>query len=77
MTIANEVDDLFEPSRQELEGLGHEYEEIGLGLTVTWRAVDAMNGTIYADPQKGEGTRFAVRLRRVSTSTGGKGAPLS
>jgi signal transduction histidine kinase len=53
---------LFEPFRQASEGLSREYEGTGLGLAVTKKAVDQMNGSIEVDTEKGEGSRFTVRL---------------
>ncbi len=56
------VDRLFEPFRQESEGLGREYEGSGVGLAVTKRAVEKMDGSVGAETEKGEGSRFTVRL---------------
>ncbi|WP_251952590.1 PAS domain-containing sensor histidine kinase [Salinibacter ruber] len=56
------VETLFDPFRQESEGLAREYEGTGLGLTVTKKAVDRMGGSIDVDTEKGEGSHFTVRL---------------
>ncbi|MCS4197399.1 sensor histidine kinase, partial [Salinibacter ruber] len=56
------VETLFDPFRQESEGLAREYEGTGLGLTVTKKAVDQMGGSIDVDTEKGEGSHFTVRL---------------
>jgi len=56
------AEELFEPFRQASEGLEREYEGTGLGLAVTREAVDQMDGTIEVETQKGEGSRFTVRL---------------
>lgn len=53
---------LFEPFRQESEGLGREYEGGGLGLAVVRHFVDLARGTIEVDTAKGEGTTFRVWL---------------
>ncbi len=53
---------LFEPFRQESEGLDREYEGTGLGLTVTKKAVDQMGGSIEVETEKGVGSCFVVRL---------------
>lgn len=56
------VPELFEPFRQESEGAAREYQGTGLGLAVTQRAVRQMNGEVTVDTEKGEGSRFTVRL---------------
>jgi signal transduction histidine kinase len=53
---------VFEPFRQESEGFDREYEGTGLGLSVTKELVDALDGALRVDSEKGEGTRFVVRL---------------
>jgi signal transduction histidine kinase len=53
---------LFEPFRQESEGLDREYEGTGLGLSIVRELVDGLGGTIEVQTQKGEGTRITVRL---------------
>lgn len=60
------VPELFEPFRQESEGLGREYEGSGIGLAVTKRAVDEMEGSIDVETEKGEGTCFTIRLPRAT-----------
>ena len=56
------AEDLFEPFRQASEGMSHEYEGTGLGLAVTKEAAEQMGGTIEVETEKGEGSRFTVRL---------------
>ena len=56
------VEELFEPFRQESEGATREYQGTGLGLAVTQRAVGQMGGEVNVETEKGEGSRFAVRL---------------
>lgn len=58
----DQVPTLFEPFRQASEGTSREYEGTGLGLSVTKRVVDQMNGDIEVDTAEGEGTCFTVRL---------------
>nr|WP_279310595.1 GAF domain-containing sensor histidine kinase [Salinibacter ruber] len=53
---------LFEPFRQASEGLGREYEGSGVGLAVTKKAVEKMGGSIEVETEKGEGSRFILRL---------------
>ena len=70
------VEELFEPFRQASEGMSREYEGTGLGLAVTKEATEEMGGSIEVDTQKGEGSRFTVRLPlsdgREDGSGGGK-----
>ncbi len=56
---------LFEPFRQASEGTSREYEGTGLGLAVTKRMVNQMNGEIEVDTEKGVGTCFTVRLPKA------------
>jgi PAS domain S-box-containing protein len=65
------VEDLFEPFRQESEGMNREYEGTGLGLAVTRKAIREMDGTIEVETKKGEGSRFTVRLPRADSPTDG------
>jgi len=53
---------LFEAFKQESEGVGREYEGTGLGLTVTKEVLDQMGGSVEVETEKGEGSRFTVRL---------------
>jgi signal transduction histidine kinase len=54
--------ELFQAFKQESEGMSREYEGAGLGLTVTQELLSEMRGSIEVDTQKGEGSRFTVRL---------------
>jgi len=58
---------LFEPFKQESEGLAREYEGAGLGLTLTKHMVDILGGTIEVESTKGEGSVFAIELPSLST----------
>ncbi len=64
-----EVEAMFEPFRQESEGLSREYEGTGLGLTVAQRAAEQMGGSIEVDTEKGEGSRFVARLPGADPKT--------
>ncbi len=64
------VEDLFEPFRQESEGLAREYEGTGLGLAVTWKALQQMEGGVEVETEKGEGTCFTVRLPAARVENG-------
>ncbi|MCS3859695.1 PAS domain S-box-containing protein [Salinibacter ruber] len=65
-----EVEAMFEPFRQESEGLSREYEGTGLGLTVAQRAAEQMGGSIEVDTEKGEGSRFVARLPGADPEAG-------
>jgi PAS domain S-box-containing protein len=56
---------LFEPFRQASEGFGREYEGTGVGLAVTKKAAEQMGGSIEVETEKGEGSRFTVRLPKA------------
>ncbi|MCS3678188.1 PAS domain S-box-containing protein [Salinibacter ruber] len=58
---------LFEPFRQASEGFDREYEGTGIGLAVTQKAVEQMNGTIEVEAEKQVGSRFVVRLPQPTT----------
>ena len=64
----DQVSELFEPFRQESEGAAREYQGTGLGLAVTRRAVQQMNGEVTVDTVKGEGSRFTVRLQAAEAT---------
>ncbi|MGM0705516.1 MAG: PAS domain-containing protein [Bacteroidota bacterium] len=55
---------LFDAFKQESTGDARTYEGNGLGLTITKRLVDLMEGTIRVDTTKGEGTTFVVEWPR-------------
>ena len=54
------LSDLFSEFKQESSGIGREYEGNGLGLTITKRLVELMNGTIDVESIKGLGSVFTV-----------------
>jgi PAS domain S-box-containing protein len=66
---------LFEPFRQESEGLGRKYEGSGVGLAVTKRAVEEMGGSVEVETEKGQGSRFVVRLPVCSSSPEERDSP--
>lgn len=59
---------LFEAFHQESTGLTRSYKGAGLGLTITQRLVDLLDGEIDVTSEKGEGTTFTVRLPRKKRS---------
>jgi len=63
------TEELFEPFRQASEGIGREYEGSGVGLAVTQKATEEMDGDIEVDTEKGDGSRFVVRLPKVGEAT--------
>jgi signal transduction histidine kinase len=63
------IDDDFLPNifsafEQEHGGLDREHEGSGLGLAITQRLVEALEGAIDVESEKGVGTQFTVRLPR-------------
>jgi PAS domain S-box-containing protein len=63
------AEELFEPFRQASEGMSREYEGSGVGLAVTRRAVTEMGGCVEVETEKGEGSRFIVRLPQAEPSS--------
>ena len=59
------VEALFKAFEQGSTGPGRTYEGSGLGLAVTKRLVDRMNGAIDVDTAEGEGTCFTITLPRA------------
>jgi signal transduction histidine kinase len=53
---------LFSEFQQESSGLSRQFEGTGLGLAVTQRLVEAMQGDITVESKKGEGSAFTVRF---------------
>lgn len=58
----NKIKLIFEEFRQESEGLNRGFEGTGLGLTITKRFIEMMNGKILVDSEFGVGTVFTVYL---------------
>ena len=61
--------DIFDAFKQESEGLRREYEGSGLGLSIVDQLVQGMGGRIEVESEKGEGSRFIVRLPRSDART--------
>jgi PAS domain S-box-containing protein len=61
---ADQLQLIFEPFRQDRTRIG-DIEGTGLGLSITKRLVEAMNGSLYAESQPGEGSTFYVKLLNV------------
>jgi len=56
---------IFAAFKQESEGLDREYEGSGLGLSIVQELTEALGGTLEVETEKGEGSRFIVRLPRT------------
>lgn len=55
-------DDLFSPFKQESTGRTRTHEGMGLGLSLTKRMLDLLDGTIEVESEKGEGSTFTVGI---------------
>lgn len=55
---------IYDAFEQESSGTARTHEGIGLGLTITKRLVDLMEGTIDIESAEGEGTTVTVQLPR-------------
>lgn len=60
---------IFEEFRQESEGIGRNFEGTGLGLTVTKKFVEKLNGEIHLESEPGHGTTFTVIIPNNLHST--------
>ena len=56
---------IYDAFEQESSGTARTHEGIGLGLTITQRLVDLMDGTIEIESAEEEGTRVTVQLPRT------------
>lgn len=59
------ADQIFEPFRQASEGTNRKYEGSGVGLAVTKKAIEEMNGDLALETEKGVGSRFTIELNSV------------
>ncbi|MDD5360904.1 MAG: PAS domain S-box protein [Ignavibacteria bacterium] len=53
---------IFAPFRQVSEGLNRKYEGTGLGLTLTKKLIELMDGKIHVKSKVGEGSEFIVEI---------------
>ncbi|NCS88230.1 MAG: hypothetical protein AUK34_15225 [Ignavibacteria bacterium CG2_30_36_16] len=61
--ISNEVQELiFEEFRQASEGINRRFEGTGLGLTISKKFVELMDGKISVESEEGAGSTFTVEL---------------
>ncbi len=58
----NKLQNIFDEFRQESEGYNRMFEGTGLGLTVTKKLVEALNGSISVKSKVGKGTTFSLIL---------------
>jgi PAS domain S-box-containing protein len=54
------IDQIFEPFRQGSEGLTRKYEGMGLGLTITKKFVELIDGKISIESEQGLGTTITL-----------------
>ncbi len=60
------IDIIFEPFRQVSEGYNRRFEGTGLGLTISKKFIELMNGTIHVESEVNNGSVFTVRFPYVS-----------
>lgn len=59
---------IFEPFRQASEGLSRKFEGTGLGLTLTKKYTELMDGYISVISEEGKGSEFIIKLPSVHNS---------
>jgi PAS domain S-box-containing protein len=59
------MDKIFEPFRQGSEGLARKFEGTGLGLTISKRYIEYLNGKITVESEVGNGTTFTIKLPSI------------
>ncbi len=62
------VDKIFQPFQQVSEGLTREYDGSGVGLVVTRKVIEGMNGDLDIETEPGKGTRFTIQLPVIAKS---------
>ncbi|MFO7818745.1 MAG: ATP-binding protein [Halanaerobacter sp.] len=55
-------DDIFKSFQQEEEVINKQYQGIGLGLTITKRLVEIMDGQLSVESEVGEGSKFELQF---------------
>lgn len=58
----DKIDTIFEAFRQGSEGLSRSYQGTGLGLTLTKKMIELLNGKICVESEKGMGSTFSVHI---------------
>ena len=67
---------IFEPFRQVSEGLNRTYEGTGLGLTLTKRFIESMDGKISLESTLNKGTTFTLKFKKsIKDIKAGKSLP--
>lgn len=61
---------IFDAFRQVSEGFNRQYEGTGLGLTITKKYVELLDGTIDVSSEIGKGTTFIISLPVVGSDSG-------
>ena len=56
------VEQIFEPFQQVSKGLTREYDGSGVGLIVTRKVIEGMNGNLEIETEPGNGSRFTIQL---------------
>ena len=69
-----DIDIIFEEFRQVSEGLGRQYEGTGLGLTITKKTIELMNGKIEVISKLGLGSTFKIIFPSIINVSSGKNA---
>ncbi len=62
------IDMVFEPFRQASEGYNRKFEGTGLGLTISRKFIELMNGSITVTSEVNKGSLFTVRFPLFSES---------
>ncbi|MCX6165058.1 MAG: PAS domain S-box protein [Ignavibacteriae bacterium] len=63
--LQKDIDKIFEPFRQVSEGLSRKYEGTGLGLTISKKFIELMNGKLSVESKISKGSAFTVLLPRA------------
>ncbi len=59
------IDKVFQPFRQESEGFSRKFEGMGLGLTISKKFSEYLNGKIEIESKEGVGTTFSLRIPSI------------
>ncbi|MCX7948478.1 MAG: diguanylate cyclase [Treponemataceae bacterium] len=68
---------IFDPFTQQDPSIYKKYGGTGLGLAIVKRLLDLMGGTIHCESNEPRGSRFIVRIPRVSSAGRGEGLLIS